>query len=173
MNLTDELRHLEQLHWNGTLTDTEFTQAKALLLTPTRRALPVAAVLEVTVPDEAIQRSLEQLDRAWLLEAEQFLIGNQAGPRVIPSHPYGTRAIKVGGGLGATMLVLGLFLVNAFYGKGFIAVVGLALVVAGALFAALLLNIGIKHRNGAKRYDAAYRKYQQRRALLLASGAMS
>src|SRR5262245_3528144 len=74
MNVTDELRKLEELRSSGTLNDQEFAAAKAAVLT---KKQPLGAAegldpIQTQIRDIELQRKLERLDLEWIEESERF-----------------------------------------------------------------------------------------------------
>jgi hypothetical protein len=89
MSLSDELKELEALRQNGTLTQEEFQLAK-------QRVLSGGQVTGQSDHLEQIQRQndVAQLDREWALERENYMQTGNHGARFIPG-----KASSVMGGL--------------------------------------------------------------------------
>jgi hypothetical protein len=86
MSLSDELKELEALRQNGTLTQEEFQLAKQRVLSG-GHATGQAERLEV-------HNDVAQLDREWALERENYMQTGKYGARFIPG-----KASSVMGGL--------------------------------------------------------------------------
>src|SRR5262245_64098102 len=74
MTIADELRKLQELHDAGSLTDAEFAAAKAKVLSS--QAAPSSAgtdqAMRQHLQDIKRQNEVEQLDRQWALERDQY-----------------------------------------------------------------------------------------------------
>ena len=94
MSLADELKKLEELRWNGTLTDEEFAQAKAVLLAALEEELEAPDAhanpkLAEHLAEVRYQNELTRIDREWEIEKEQYMITAKGGHRYIPTRGEG------------------------------------------------------------------------------------
>jgi hypothetical protein len=159
MNISDEIKKLQQLRNEGVLTDEEFVQAKATVL--------ASGTAQVNQPDRAdfyhdfqniqFQNELERLEREWEREREYYMVTDKYGSRHVPSK---------GGSLVLTLVMvgIGLFLTIMFVSGGAPAMFPLF----GIIFILIGIGRGIWVFNKADEYQRAYQRYQQRRAERLA-----
>ncbi len=86
MNLIDEIKQLQELHDNGTLTDEEFVSAKAVLLSVPAEAVaqPDNTAIEQELARLRLQSDLDRLDREWDREREKFATIGKNGKRYFP-----------------------------------------------------------------------------------------
>src|SRR5205085_1477539 len=98
MSLADEIKKLEELRWNGTLTDDEFARAKASLLAahgaPAEPAAAggdaaVAGNLAGQLAEVRYQNELARIDREWEAEKEQYAVTDRYGRRQLPTTGMG------------------------------------------------------------------------------------
>ena len=104
MSLAEEIKKLEDLRWNGTLTDEEFARAKAALIAkledeaePGHKGEAAGAVAS-QLAEVRYQNDLARIDREWEMEKEQYMVTGKHGTRHLPTQGMGL-GIAVGGGL--------------------------------------------------------------------------
>jgi hypothetical protein len=167
MNISDEIRKLQELHDRGALTDDEFTQAKAAVLAGASRPADsedgqqvVNAQLDVL----RIQNQIAQLDREWEIESQQYMMSGRYGQQYRPSKWIGLLIglmAVVGGGIWTVTAFSmssglerapGAFSLFPFF---------------GLVFIAFGVGIGVYTFVQANRYEEAYARYQARRTALL------
>lgn len=165
MSLAEELRQIQELHQSGALTDEEFARAKDKALAAGEPdagradALLLRRRLEHLEHQNEIdhQGEIERLDRDWRMEREIYMAAGRNGIRTLPD--------KFGGLLFAAIFCgTGLFWIVSSGAAGnpdSSPAGGFIFITAGAASAA---NAWRK----AERYERAHRRYQQRRAALLA-----
>jgi len=106
VNIADELKALENLHQNGTLTDEEFARAKHELL-----AWSNSSSEEQTAQQRAearFQNELNQIDREWESDREKFYIKLRGQRRQLPTVGMALRTAALGcvAGLGWTVFTI-------------------------------------------------------------------
>jgi len=156
MNLSDEIQKLQELHDAGALTDEEFARAKSVVLAS---ALPDAAAIGSTPVLEDIrhQNEVARLDREWELEREQYMVTGRYGSRHLPSEGGSILGAVLLGGFGI------FWTITAASGGA-----PVFFVLFGVVFIAMAVGMGISGATKAAGYREARKKYQQRRARLLA-----
>lgn len=162
MNLADELRKLQELRQDGTLTEAEFAAAKAKVI--------AQGASSSSGTDEAMQQHLEdikrqnevaQLDRQWELERERYMVPGQYGSRHLPS-----KGLSVLGGI----LIAGFGIVWVGVAATITSGIGGAascFPLFGLVFIAVGVGMSIYSFNKASQFDEAHSRYQRRRAELL------
>lgn len=162
MNLSDELRKLQELHDSGALTTEEFTQAKQIALVnhtsereTSNQETSNQAEVQRRLMEVELQNQLLQLDQDWQTGREIYMIRGNNG-RYFPT-------------------------IEGSFGKGiFIAACGVAFAIAVALagagargiwlfviFVGLAIGKGAYEYYKAQEYDRAYRNYQYNRDQLI------
>lgn len=164
MNITDELRKLAQLHQEGALTDDEFATAKAAVLAegPARSTAD-----NLLTPDLAADfnrhAELQNLDREWELERENYMVTGRYGRRYIPE-----RGSSLGGGI--FLSVIGVawtgFAMSMPHVPFFFPLFGIMFVLFG-------IGMSIHSYRKAEDYERAQQRYRRRRAELRESGRSS
>ncbi len=156
MHLTDELERLQALHDNGTLTNTEFDDAKAKVLAD---AAPPAA------PDPDVQRDLKRLqlqsdllrlDQDWSTERSKYMTQAKSGPAYVP-----TIASSIVPALLFTVLAI-----VFFAGASSVRQQPNSMPYMGILCLIMGLVYGIGGILKTNAYNAAYGQYQQKRTAL-------
>ena len=156
MNLTDELTKLQALHDSGTLTDTEFADAKAKVLAESQ---PEPSATDKGVQHDLrclqIQNEILSLDQSWSVERESYMLHGRYGSRVVPSAARSTGSAIFVGVVFFGLLILGM---SAPHGG--------VLIVIGLLGIALAVGSGLSGSSKAAAYNAADEQYQQKRNAL-------
>ena len=87
MSISDEFARLQALHDSGTLTEAEFTAAKAKVLAEEN---PAASSSTGTVRQDLrrlqIQNELLRLDQDWESEREDYTLRGRYGSRIVPTE---------------------------------------------------------------------------------------
>jgi hypothetical protein len=158
MNLTEALHQLADLHAAGSLTDDEFAAAKARLL---------ASATDASQPETASKRQIEllraeaaiaRLDREWQIEREKYMTSGNFGYRMMPSK---TTSILIGCGA----LAFTAFWIYMAGSTGAPTVFKLW----GVLCVTVAIVQAYSMYRKACAYEVAEKRYQTRRAELLAS----
>lgn len=149
MSIADELRKLQELHEQGTLTDEEFTTAKAKVLAAS--ATP-DSVLQEHLEEIKEQNDVAALDRAWAAERERYMVTGRYGNRYIPNKGS---SLIVGfvvaiGGMMWTIMAANMG-APAFFPA------------FGVLFTLVGLGISVFSYMKADEYGKAYAQYRRRR----------
>jgi hypothetical protein len=158
MVISDEIRKLQDLHSSGALTDDEFTQAKARVLSSERSVRESQGLpLQEHLQHVEFQQELERIDREWDIERRQYVVTGRYGGEHVPSEGSSMIGALVIGGFGLAWTI------------------GAASMGAPAIFPVfgvvfILLGVGncISAFGKAGEYQQAYKLYQQRRQQLLA-----
>lgn len=158
MSLSDELKELETLFRNGTLTQNEFQLAKQRVLSESRVS-ESARHLE----DIKAQNEIAQMDREWELERDNYMIEGRHGSRHIPTKgsSIGSGVVIILFGLGWTIFA---FVMSADAPSKVVIIVPLC----GVLMILIGAATSIREYSKAGQYQAGYERYQSRRNRLLA-----
>jgi hypothetical protein len=151
MNLADAFKKLEGMHASGELTEGELAAAKEAI------GANGEADLEAQIEALKQQRAeIEQLDRDWQREREEFVVVEKFGYRSIPTR-WGTIVNAI------AIVIFGIVWVAVSLGRTpfFFPMVGVLVSVVGVI-------VCVPRYNKASAHDAAYERYQRRRAALLA-----
>ncbi len=154
MTIADEIEQLQALHAQGALTDAEFAQAKAALLTRYAGEVPQQHAHRNTL---GVEHELARLDREWLMERETYMVTSRYGARAVPSQ---------GGSLVTALLIggFGIFWTLSATSMGAPSVFPLF----GVLFILVGVGASVHAFMKAGAYQRAEQAYQQRRAHVLA-----
>lgn len=170
MSIADELKKLEDLRRNGTLTETEFAQAKATVLAqpaPTA-AEPAGAKLDEHLAQVRYQNELERIDREWAMEREKYMITGKNGQRHVPTVGDGLGAAVIIGVFGVFWTILAFTVTNGGpdFGPDFgpPPVIRIFFPLFGVAFTAFGIWSGITAAQKAEAYTRAHAAYQRRRA---------
>jgi hypothetical protein len=167
MNISDEIRKLQELHDRGALTDDEFTQAKAAVLAGASR--PADSVEGEQAANSQleilrIQNQIAQLDREWEIESQRYMMSGRYGQQYRPSKwgglIVGLMAVVFGGFWTVTAFSMSSGMEHAPGAFSLFPYVGLVFIAFG-------VGIGIYTFSQATRYEEAYAAYQARRNALL------
>jgi hypothetical protein len=159
MTIADELRKLQELHEAGSLTDAEFAAAKAKVLSSQAAGSGAGTdpAMKRHLKDIKRHNDVEQLDRQWALERDQYMVAGNYGVRHLPS-----KGMSVLGGV--VIAVFGIFwtamAANMGGGASFFPLFGL-------LFVAVGVGMSIYSFTKASQYEEAHARYRRRRAELL------
>lgn len=169
MGIADELMKLEQLRSSGALTDSEFAQAKTLLLTnpPVAVNSQASQVADSNFAEIRAQNELARIDREWETERRQFLIMNRYGRSFVPTLGRGVMTAVVGGIFGIFWTAIALSITNASPtmapGSGALSLVGILFPLAGVLFTLFAVGRGVYCAILAQQYTEAFAAYQEKR----------
>src|SRR4051794_35230267 len=106
MSLVDELTKLEELRRSGALTDAEFAQAKAALLAGASAPAAADRPLQEHLAEVKRQNELAEIDRAWQIERQQYLITDRYGRGQVPTPAMGVLTAVLGGMFGLFWTVM-------------------------------------------------------------------
>lgn len=156
MSISDEFSRLQALHENGTLTDAEFSAAKAKILAEGHpQSLEEASTVQQDLRRLQIQNDLLRMDQEWSIEREDYMLRGRYGARYVP-----TKSNSVGGAIFMSIL----FLVMAVFGANVPSGEILEWIsVFGILFAA---GGGIWGCSKARTYEEAEEQYEKQRRML-------
>lgn len=161
MSLADELHKLEALRRAGALTDAEFAQAKALLLSG--QPAPGQHLTD-QLAEMQYQNDLARIDRDWANERESYYVTGRYGQRNLPSAGAGIATAVIGGGFGAfwtftaySMSQAGPRIGNGISPGDFMPLFGVMLTLAA-------IGYGIYLYSRAHAYEQALAAYHARRA---------
>lgn len=171
MSLADELKKLEELRWNGTLTEAEFAQAKAALLAklaepPVDTVSEDQAKLSAQLAEVQYQNELERLDREWELEREKYYVIGKHGHRYIPTVGQSIGGAVVIGVFGVFWTVMAVSITSGAPDFGPFAIAKIFFPLFGIVFTSVGVYLGITASKKARDYEAALAAYHRRRAAL-------
>ncbi|MDY3552416.1 SHOCT domain-containing protein [Gemmata sp. JC717] len=169
MSIADELKKLEGLRWNGTLTESEFAQAKAAILaqlTPVPESGAADEKLGEHLAAVRYQNELERIDREWEQEREQYMTTGKDGSRHVPTAGDGLVTASFTGVFGALWTILAFSIMDFESNFGPPLVIRIVFPLFGAVFAAFGIWAGIQTAQKAEAYTQAHAAYQRRRAAL-------
>ncbi len=159
MSLADELQKLEQLRQAGTLSTTEFTQAKAALLN-TASSIPDSGKLEQLTKEAELAR----IDREWELEKQGFNVLSRYGIQQRPTKAGGIGSALFGGAFGAFWT----YMVSSMPSGGSdftpFSAMRFAFPIFGVIFTLYAIWTGISMYFKAQGYELAEQAYLERRA---------
>ena len=166
MSLADDLIKLEDLRRNGSLTEMEFAQAKATLLSgsPAEPAQPLADHLADQLAEVRHQNELSQIDREWQIEREQYLIPDRYGRRHVPTAGFGIVGAVVGGVFGVFWTVMAFAITSGGPDVGPFSIAKVFVPLFGVVFTVAAIGYGLYAASKAQQYQTAFQAYQQRRA---------
>jgi hypothetical protein len=171
MSLADEIKKLEDLRWNGTLTDAEFARAKAALIAKLEEDSPEPAkdgaageALTAQVADLRYQNELARIDREWQLEREQYTVRGKHGVRHIPTTAMGYGTAAVGGVFGLIWTVMAISITSSGPDFGPFSVAKVVFPIVGVALTIGAVVYGVYCVNKAEGYNKALAAYQARRA---------
>jgi hypothetical protein len=171
MSLADDLAKLEDLRRTGALTDAEFAQAKAKLLTgdATPANDSVVEKLGEQLAETRYQNELARIDREWQMEREKYMVTAKHGRRYIPTTNMGWATAIFGGIIGAVWTIMAIVMSSAMAERrmaddGF-EVVRVLLPLIGLAVTAGAIAYGIHLIKKAEAHNKAFAAYQKRRAV--------
>ena len=167
MELVDELQRLSDLRAAGSLTEVEFSAAKARLITGHDRPTgPVGVVRDFATQHQIkmlrADAALARLDGEWLVERERYIKFGNFGAQFLPNKWW---TVAFGG----FAFVFGIFWTVAVWRTGapvFFRLWGV-MITGGIVVQAVLMY------RRACAYEAAKEKYQLRRAELMAEADLA
>ncbi len=165
MSIADELAKLEDLRSRGALTEAEFAQAKAALLSG-GAAAPDAQLgqhLSEQLAEVKYQNELARLDREWEMERQNYYLTDRYGRRQLPTPGMGIAVAVIGGGFGLLWTVFAAAITGSAPDEGPFSVVKVIFPLFGVLFIVIAIGYGIYAYNRARAYQRAYQAYQARR----------
>lgn len=159
MNLSEELAKLQSLHWNGALTDEEFTRAKDRLLAKDGAAGSPGVSLRLELEAE-----LERIDREWNMERENYLVSGKHGTRHVPS-----KTGSIVGGIFVTMfslfwITMAVGITGVMPNEGPFSIAKVAFPLFGLCFLGFAIAAVMKGYSKADQMEAGEKAWQQRRA---------
>ncbi len=169
MNIADELKKLEELRWNGTLTEAEFAQAKAAILAKLTEPPPEVknedtAKLASQLAEVRYQNELERIDREWEAEREKYYVVDKHGHRYIPTVAQGLGGAVVIGVFGLFWTIMAISITSGAPDFGPFAIAKVFMPLFGVVFTAVGIYLGINGANKAREYQDALAAYHRRRA---------
>lgn len=160
MNLSDELRKLQELHESGALTAEEFAQAKQTVLakhsTQTEASNP--ANLQSKLQEVELQNRLLQLDQQWQADSENYMLRGQNG-RYFPTKEGSIVRCILTTGLGF-FIALAVVASSSAMAVSSPWLLGIGIFI---LFVAIALVLSGFEYVKAQEYDRAYWDYQNLR----------
>jgi hypothetical protein len=154
MGIGDELQHIQDLHEQGALTEQEFSDAKSRAIGGTlmRQADDIADLQR----RQSTSSWLEQIDRDWNAELQEYLVRGRGGTQIVPTKSMAVRNTLPNGIVGITLLVVAAF----FHGISILfPILGLSNLMIG-------IGLGMWIWSKAQRYDNAFASYLHRRNAL-------
>ena len=170
MSLAEEIKKLEDLRWNGTLTDEEFARAKAALIAKLEdEAEPghkgeAAAAVAGQLAEVRYQNELARIDREWEAEQEKYMIANKYGVRHLPTKGQGVAVAAVVGVFGLFWTIMAFSITSGATDEGPFRIVKIFFPLFGIAFTAFGIYSGIHAVRKAEEYNRALAAYQERRA---------
>jgi hypothetical protein len=170
MSLADEIKKLEDLRWNGTLTDEEFARAKAALIAklgePTEPAKGGGAGenLSAQLADVRYQNELERIDREWEIEKEQYMVTGRYGIRYLPTKGQGMAGAAIIGVFGVFWTIMAFSITSGAPDEGPFSIAKIFFPLFGIAFTVFGVYMGIHTTRKAEEYTRALAAYQERRA---------
>jgi hypothetical protein len=173
MSLAEEIKRLEDLRWNGTLTDEEFARAKAALLAkleqPGDAKSESGGAVAAQLAEVRYQNELERIDREWQIEKEKYMVADKYGRRHIPTAGAGKGIALVGGVFGTFWTIMALSITSGAPDFGPFMIAKLFFPLFGVAFTVGAIWGGMHMVKKAKAYDEAFAAYQKRRAAVKAA----
>lgn len=169
MSIADDLQKIEEMYAHGTLTREEFEQAKAKVLAgdsvPRQPSQDSQTARQIAQLQR--QNAVAQLDREWEMEKEQYMDTNRYGSRSLPSEGGSLFGGLIIAGFGVFWTILAFSITSGASAAG---APGIATVFPffGVLFILVGVGSSISSYSKAGQYREAERRYQEKRARLLA-----
>ena len=116
MNLVDELTKLVELRRTSALTEDEFSQAKAKLLSAPADSAETAT-LTAQLAEIRYQNELTCIDREWQIERETYMTANRYGRLHVPTVGTGLATAIIGGGFWALWTLIAFSITRAQAGR--------------------------------------------------------
>ena len=164
MGIADELQKLEQLRRSGTLTDAEFVQAKAVLLTnpPVPTNVQIGSILEDQLAEVRYHNELARIDREWEIQRRQFQMVGRYGRVYTPTFGLGLATAVGGGFFGAFWTVMAFAITSVFPDDRPFGIIKLIFPFFGIIFTATAIGLGLYNCVRAQLYKEAFRAYQEK-----------
>lgn len=167
-SLADELKKLEGLRWNGTLTDAEFERAKAALFAqlPSNEQ-PTAddvSKLEAELAELRAEKELERIDREWEAERQQFMVSDKHGHKSLPTAGGSLVVGVVGAVFGVIWTAMAIGITSGAPEFGPFAIAKVAFPIIGVAITIGAIVMGVLGAQKAGEYEKAHAAYQARRA---------
>lgn len=168
VSLADELKKLEGLRWNGTLTDAEFERAKAALFAqlPSTEQ-PTAddvSKLESELAELRAEKELERIDREWEAEREQFMVSDKNGAKSLPTTGGSLVMGVVGAVFGVIWTAMAIGITSGAPDFGPFAIAKVVFPIVGVAITVGAIAMGFVGARKATEYEQAHAAYQARRA---------
>jgi hypothetical protein len=169
MSLAEEIKKLEELRWNGTLTDDEFARAKAALLARMDDAPESAKDGEASgnlaahLAEVRYQNELARIDREWEIEKEKYMVTGKHGIRHIPTVAAGRGVSIIGGVFGLFWTLIAFSITSDAPDGGPFQFVRIFFPLFGIAFTGGAIWLGIHLARKAEEYNRALAAYQARR----------
>lgn len=167
MSLANELAKLEELRRSGALSDAEFTQAKAAILSgtpsPSVGEQQIGERLSEQLAEVKHQNELARIDREWEAERQQYMLADRYGRRSVPTPGMGIIAGAVGGLFGAFWTIMACAITGEAPDVGPFAVAKVMFPLFGVVFTVAAIGYGIYTVTRAQKYEQALAAYKARR----------
>jgi hypothetical protein len=165
MSIVDELAKLDDLRRRGALNEAEFAQAKAALLNapPTSSEGSLGQHLSDQLAEVKHQNELAQVDRAWEIERQQYLIPGNYGRRLVPTTGMGIAIAVVGGIFGVFWTVMAIAITGSAPNDGPFEVAKVIFPIFGVVFTTAAIGFGCYVYTRAQKYQQAFAAYRARR----------
>lgn len=166
MSLVDELAKLEELRRRGALSESEFAQAKAALLSgaPGGSDQQLGQHLADQLAEVKYQNELAQIDRAWEMERQQYLIRGQHGTTHVPTAGMGIGTAIFGSVFGIFWTIMAVSITSGGPDFGGFSAVKAFFPLFGIVFTVAAIGYGMYAYSRAQKYQDAFAAYQARRA---------
>ena len=153
MSIADEIRKLQELHASGALTDEEFAKAKAAVFADDKPDREAALTTELQ--ELRLQNDLERIDREWQIERERYMFTGKYGYRYLPNRWSATLMVILTTAFG----ILWITMTASSGAPAFFPFIGGIIILAG-------VGMSVYTFVKAGEYEAAFARYQRRRAAL-------
>jgi hypothetical protein len=169
MSLAEEIKKLEDLRWNGTLTDEEFARAKAALIAKLEdQAEPghkgeAAGAVASQLAEVRYQNELARIDREWEIEKEKYLVTGKHGRRHVPTVAAGRAISIIGGVFGLFWTLIAFSITSDAPDEGPFRFTRIFFPLFGIAFTGGAVWLGIYMARKAEEYNRALTAYQERR----------
>lgn len=164
MSIAEELREIEEMYAQGTLTAEEFAQAKAKVLDGDAPPLADSQTARQIARLQQ-QNAVAQLDSDWETDREQYMLKGRYGSYSVPTESGSIVSVTIGLMLGVIWVVAGYALTSS---RASSHAPGALLSLAGVIFAVYSVIASINSYGKAGQYREAEQRYQEERAQLLA-----
>lgn len=166
MSIAEELQKIEEMYAHGALTQEEFEQAKAKVLTGDEpRQLAADSQTARQIAQLQRQNAVAQLDREWESERVQYMLRGGYGSRSVPTESGSIFGTIFCVGIGIVWVILGFTLTSSLHSSRTPSAI---FPVFGVFFVVFGIVSGINSYAKAGQYREAEQRYQQKRARLMA-----